>query len=173
MKEYERLERIGTEPHRAYYIPFAEDDRVGTKFGIVNRATSSRFISLDGTWLIKQHRNVEEAVLSEELTEKIPVPACVQMHGYDHIQYINSSFTFPVMLPLIPYDNPCWHYLRSFAMAKGKADMGSYVIEDESDAQKNEKSAEQRLTELQNLYDRRLISTEEYEQKRKEILEEL
>ena len=63
--------------------------------------------------------------------------------------------------------------VRSFAMAKGKADMGSYVIEDESDAQKNEKSAEQRLTELQNLYDRRLISTEEYEQKRKEILEEL
>ena len=118
MKEYERLERIGTEPHRAYYIPFAEDDRVGTKFGIVNRATSSRFISLDGTWLIKQHRNVEEAVLSEELTEKIPVPACVQMHGYDHIQYINSSFPFPVMLPHMPYDNPCWHYRRSFALAK-------------------------------------------------------
>ena len=62
---------------------------------------------------------------------------------------------------------------RSFAMAKGKAVMGSYVIEDEGDAQKNEKSAEERLTELQNLYDRRLISAEEYEQKRKEILEEL
>ena len=118
MKEYERLERIGTEPHRAYYIPFAEDDRVGTKFGIVNRATSSRFISLDGTWLIKQHRNVAEAVVSEELTETIPVPACVQMHGYDHIQYINSSFPFPVMLPHMPYDNPCWHYRRSFALAK-------------------------------------------------------
>lgn len=64
--------------------------------------------------------------------------------------------------------------VRSFAMAKGKADMGSYVIEDESDSTgKNDKSAEERLTELQNLYDRRLISTEEYERKRKEILEEL
>ena len=64
---------------------------------------------------------------------------------------------------------------RSFAMAKGKADVGSYVIEDETDAPaaKNGQSIEERLTELQNLYDRRLISTEEYEQKRKEILEEL
>ncbi len=62
---------------------------------------------------------------------------------------------------------------RSFAMAKGKADMGSYVIEDENGGAKSGKTAEERLTELQNLYDRRLISTEEYEQKRKEILEEL
>ena len=64
---------------------------------------------------------------------------------------------------------------RSFAMAKGKADMGSYVIEDESEhgGEKSGKTAEERLTELQNLYDRRLISTEEYEQKRREILEEL
>ena len=62
--------------------------------------------------------------------------------------------------------------VRNFAMANGKADMGSYVIEDESDST-GTKTAEERLTELQNLYDRRLISTEEYEAKRKEILEEL
>ena len=64
---------------------------------------------------------------------------------------------------------------RSFAMAKGKADMGSYVIEEEEAAggAKNGKTAEERLTQLQNLYERRLISTEEYEAKRKEILEEL
>ena len=64
--------------------------------------------------------------------------------------------------------------VRCFVMAAGKADMGSYVIEDESvpDGQ-NSKSAEERLTALQNLYDRRLISTEEYDAKRKEILDEL
>ena len=65
--------------------------------------------------------------------------------------------------------------IRSFAVAQGKADMGSYVIEDESSeaGTKNGQTAEERLTELQNLYDRRLISTEEYEAKRREILEEL
>ena len=64
--------------------------------------------------------------------------------------------------------------IRSFAMAAGKADMGSYVIEDEEkSSEKKCQTAEERLTELQNLYDRRLITTEEYEAKRREILEEL
>ena len=30
MKEYERFERIGTTPHRSYYIPFAEKDAIRT-----------------------------------------------------------------------------------------------------------------------------------------------
>lgn len=63
--------------------------------------------------------------------------------------------------------------VRCFVMAAGKADMGSYVIEDESVPPAQGCTAEERLTQLQNLYDRRLISTEEYEAKRREILEEL
>jgi len=62
--------------------------------------------------------------------------------------------------------------VHSFMMAAGKAKMGSYVIEDE-EQKKPAGSAEERLLELQNLYDRRLITDEEYEAKRKEILEEL
>ena len=37
----------------------------------------------------------------------------------------------------------------------------------------SDRSAQDRLTELQNLYDRRLITREEYEAKRQEILKEL
>ena len=43
----------------------------------------------------------------------------------------------------------------------------------ETDTASPAPSAEERLTELRGLYDRRLITAEEYEQKRKEILEEL
>ena len=64
-----------------------------------------------------------------------------------------------------------------FAMAAGKVSMGSWSIEDEekdgSGEDSGEKSAQDRLTELRSLYDRGLISREEYEAKRKEILEEL
>ena len=64
-----------------------------------------------------------------------------------------------------------------FAMAAGKVSMGSWSIEDEekdsSGEEGSEKSAQDRLTELQNLYDRRLITQEEYEAKRQEILKEL
>ena len=47
MKEFESFDRIGTMPHRSYYIPFASNDTVNTKYGITDRVSSSRFMSLD------------------------------------------------------------------------------------------------------------------------------
>ena len=118
MKEYESFARIGAMPHRSYYIPFAEGEKIGRSFGIQDRTTSSRFQSLDGVWQIGQHEHVEDFSLSEELTAEISVPSCVQLHGYDQIQYLNSRYPFPVLFPGVPRRNPCWHYRRSFALAK-------------------------------------------------------
>ncbi len=61
------------------------------------------------------------------------------------------------------------HNLRA---ADGKAEMGSYEIIEEDDTHAS-RSRENRLKELRNLYDRQLITEEEYEKKRKEILDEL
>ena len=118
MREFESFARIGTEPHRSYYIPFAETDTIRVKHGIQDRTSSSRFMSLDGVWQIKQHAHVDDFDINEKLDEAIPVPACVQMHGYDHIQYLNTRYPFPVMLPHLPYENPCWHYRRTFNLRK-------------------------------------------------------
>ena len=71
--------------------------------------------------------------------------------------------------------------IYQFAMAAGKVSMGSWSIEDETSEKEDGfgaenstgKSAQDRLTELQNLYDRRLITQEEYEAKRQEILKDL
>ena len=122
MKEFEKFDRIGTTPHRSYYIPFAEKDTVRTKHGILDRTSSSRFTSLDGVWQIKQLDHVEDFDVNEMLGESIPVPACVQMHGYDHIQYLNIRYPFPVMLPHLPYVNPCWHYRRTLNIKKKKGE---------------------------------------------------
>ena len=122
MKEYESLKRIGTEPHRSYYIPFAQGDVIATRFGIQDRTSSSRFLSLDGIWQIKMHDHVEDFKLDETLEKDIPVPSCVQMHGYDQIQYLNVRYPIPVMLPHIPYENPCWHYRRSFKLSKSSGE---------------------------------------------------
>ena len=118
MREYESFERIGVMPHRSYYIPFAENDKIKSKFGIIDRHSSSRFLLLDGVWQIKQHRNISLVDINEDLSETIPVPSCVQLHGYDHIQYINTRYPFPVTLPHIPNENPCWHYRRKFNLNK-------------------------------------------------------
>ena len=122
MKEYQKFDRIGTTPHRSYYIPFAENDIVRTTCGIIDRTSNSRFLSLDGVWQIKQLAHVEDFDVNEILTESIPVPSCVQMHGYDQIQYLNFRYPFPVMLPHIPYENPCWHYRRTFNVKKQKGE---------------------------------------------------
>ena len=37
MLEYESFKRVNTEPHRSYYIPFDERDKVKTVYGIVDR----------------------------------------------------------------------------------------------------------------------------------------
>lgn len=118
MKEFERFDRIGTMPHRSYYIPFGEKDKIESVFGIVDRRSSSRFLSLDGIWQIKALEHVEDFCLDDRLAASIPVPSCVQMHGYDQIQYLNFRFPFPVVLPHIPHNNPCWHYRRIFNLEK-------------------------------------------------------
>ena len=118
MKEFESFERIGVLPCRSYYVPFREGDTVKTKYGIIDRSLSSRFISLDGIWQIKQHSSVNDVVIDEELTKTIPVPSCVQMHGFDQIQYLNTRYPFCVTLPHIPNKNPCWHYRRKFTLTK-------------------------------------------------------
>ena len=122
MKEFQKFDRIGTTPHRSYYIPFAPEDTVKTKHSILDRTSSSRFTSLDGVWQIKQLDHVGDFDVNEMLGDSIPVPACVQMHGYDHIQYLNIRYPFPVMLPHLPYENPCWHYRRTFNLKKQKGE---------------------------------------------------
>ncbi len=118
MKEFESFDRIGALPHRSYYIPFGEKDEVRSVFGITDRRSSSRFLSLDGIWQIKALERVEDFCLDDRLAASIPVPSCVQMHGYDQIQYLNFRFPFPVTLPHIPHNNPCWHYRRIFNLEK-------------------------------------------------------
>ena len=79
MKEYQSFDRIGTTPHRSYYIPFAPEDTVKTKHSILDRTSSSRFTSLDGVWQIKQLGHVEDFDVNEMLGDSISVPACVQI----------------------------------------------------------------------------------------------
>ena len=119
MNEHLKLARVGTAPHRSYYIPFSAHQAVpNNEYGIMDRAASDRFTLLDGIWQICQHDHVEDFDLHEPLADTIPVPSCVQMHGYDHIQYLNKRYPFPVLYPHFTYDNPCWHYRRSFVLDK-------------------------------------------------------
>lgn len=115
--EYETYERVGVEPPRSYYIPFSETKEFVFTHGILDRKASDRFISLDGEWQCKAHADIADAEINEELPDTISVPSCVQMYGYDQIQYINTRYPFPVDPPYIRVKNPTFHYRRTFAIA--------------------------------------------------------
>lgn len=110
------FDRVGTLPHRSYFIPFAPTDEVDECFGIINRHSSSRFISLNGEWQIRQYQRPDEVDLDSELTDTIDVPSCVQMRGYDMINYLNTRYPIPFYPPFVPKENPTWHYRRHFAV---------------------------------------------------------
>ena len=119
-REYERLERVGVEKPRSYYIPFPQDKRFAYKNKILDRKASDRFILLDGEWKIKEHKDINSVCLDERLTKKIPVPSCIQLFGCDQIQYINTRYPFPFRPPFVPNENPTYHYRTHFEI-KDKA----------------------------------------------------
>ncbi len=106
--------RMGAEKVRSYYVPFSAEQEISFKNGIVDRLASDRLFSLDGEWQIKEHACLDSVEIEENLTEKIEVPSCVQLKGYDQIQYINSRYPFPFDPPYVPNENPTYHYRRTF-----------------------------------------------------------
>ena len=112
-KYYEESNFIGVlEPH-AYYIPFLNADDV-----FLPRRKSASYIDLNGTWGITEYKSileVEDDFYLNQTKGEIPVPSCVQIHGYDNMQYTNTNFPFPVRPPYVPNENPCYHYSRKFS----------------------------------------------------------
>ncbi|MCH4209494.1 glycoside hydrolase family 2 TIM barrel-domain containing protein [Bifidobacterium sp.] len=122
---------VGTEPNRAYYVPASQRmDTVGD-----HRTGSDRFAPLNGNWDFRYYRSVYE--LDEEVGKAheqplpafydpgfvadrnngyatVPVPSIWQTQGFDHHQYTNLDYPFPLDPPYVPQDNPCGVYLRDF-----------------------------------------------------------
>ena len=113
-REYETYERKGVEKPRCYYIPFGDNQEFSFLHGILDKTKSNMYTSLDGEWLFKAHDDISDVQVDEELSDKIPVPGCVQMYGYDQIQYINTRYPVPVDPPYIRVKNPTFHYRRKF-----------------------------------------------------------
>ena len=110
-KFIERTENINIEPYRCYYIPFDAADEFS-----YDRAKSGRFTSLNGDWNIRYYDSVydlPEDFPKEVVTQIIPVPSCVQLHGYDSPQYVNYAYPYAFNPPYVFNENPTYHYRRT------------------------------------------------------------
>ncbi len=117
-KSLEHL-HVGCDKPRAYFIPYHTDAAAAS----ANRAASNRFLSLCGEWDFRYYHSVNDLPdftaedWSTDGAEKLNVPMSWQValgRGYDAPQYTNHPYPFPVEPPVVPDDNPCGLYERSF-----------------------------------------------------------
>lgn len=101
------------------------------------------------------------------------VIACAMgVFGLFTIPSIGAMIGFKVIWCLMAFGMGIYNFLLAAGVVKYN---GGYEITDESDdgAKERKSDAEARLEELQTLYDRRLITEEEYQEKRRDILDRL
>ena len=121
---------VGTEPNRAYYIPFREEETARLE----DRLLSEELILLSGNWAFRYYPNrfeVPEHFMDESFDDEsfdtIPVPSCWQMLGYDRNQYTNTRYPFPYDPPYVPEENPCGAYRTSFFLSEKQCEERTYL----------------------------------------------
>lgn len=85
-------------PQRPYYIPTGK----------------SEYQLLNGEWnfaYFKKEADVPEII---DAWDKIPVPSCWQLYGYENPNYTNINYPYPCDPPYVPDVNPCGIYERTF-----------------------------------------------------------
>ena len=101
------------------------------------------------------------------------VIACAMgVFGLFTIPSIGAMIGFKDIWCLMAFGMGIYNFLLAAGVVKYN---GGYEITDETDdgAKERKSDAEARLEELQTLYDRRLITEEEYQEKRRDILDRL
>ncbi len=119
-----------TMPNRAYYIPAS----VPMDLQPETRETSDRFLLLSGDWKFRYFENIYD--VKEEFFQdgydtatfdEVKVPGVWQNYGYDHHQYTNVRYPFPMDPPYVPVVNPCGAYVRYFSYKKDSKAPKTYL----------------------------------------------
>ena len=124
--------RVNTATPRSYYVPYATKEEAFSK----KRENSNRFKLLSGNnWSFKYYdcfNSIPDDIVDPTTDisnwNKIPVPSCWQLHGYDKPNYLNIPFPFPVDIPNIPHENPCGVYSTDFTLNDDLDTMKKYIV---------------------------------------------
>lgn len=103
---------VNTEPDHNYFIPFAKDQNP-----FANREESDRFTLLNGDWAFSFYESFAKMpnnFYQQPGETTIPVPSCIQLHGYDYSQYTNTAYPIPFDPPYVPTENPVAVYSKTF-----------------------------------------------------------
>ena len=85
-------------PQRAYYIPKGK----------------SEYILLNGEWRFSYYKRDIDMPQVIDTWDRITVPSCWQLLGYENPNYVDISYPYPYDPPYVPDENPCGVYEKDF-----------------------------------------------------------
>ena len=77
----------------------------------------SEYLLLNGEWDFAYFSSVIDVPEKIEKWDKIPVPSCWQILGYENPNYTNINYPYPLDPPYVPDENPCGIYRRDFKIS--------------------------------------------------------
>ena len=100
MRVYENLQKTSEnrKKPRSFYIP----------------GGVSEYQILNGEWKFAFFEKDVDVPENIEQWNTITVPSCWQLMGYEHPNYTNDNYPYPIDPPYVPDDNPCGVYEREF-----------------------------------------------------------
>ncbi len=126
LRKYENVKLIheNREPQRAYYIPFDTLDKALEG----DKSKSKYYRLLNGEWDFCFFENERDFYNNITQWDKISVPSCWQMYGYEKPMYTNVNYPYPVDPPYVPDINPCGVYRRFFEIDKEWKKRKTYIM---------------------------------------------
>ncbi len=126
MRKYENLAYIheNTLPPRAHYVPY--DTLKKALAG--DKGKSEYYTLLNGEWDFKYFSRDIDCPEVIDGWDKISVPSCWQLCGYEKPYYTNLNYPYPVVPPYVPDDNPLGVYRRFISVDRETAAMESYIV---------------------------------------------
>lgn len=106
----------GREKERAFYIPFESLESARKYQDNFENEKSDRFFSLCGEWDFQYVKEICDEFYEDEKWDKIEVPSCIQMLGYEEPYYTNVNYPHPIDPPYVPDENPCSIYRKHFIL---------------------------------------------------------
>ena len=126
MRKYENLAYIheNTLAPRAHYVPYDTLEKALSG----DKNASKYYTLLNGEWDFKYFSRDIDCPAQITEWDKLTVPSCWQLHGYDKPYYTDLDFPYPVDPPYVPDDNPVGVYRKIIMVDADKASMENYIV---------------------------------------------
>lgn len=126
MRKYENLQYIHENvlKPRVHYIPYDSVE----KALLGDKTKSDFYVLLNGEWDFVYFERDIDCPKTITKWDKIKVPSCWQMTGYEKPYYTNVNYPYPVDPPYVPDDNPVGVYRKNIFVEQEQTARDNYLV---------------------------------------------